>query len=75
MSRHGKIAQDQTKATFILSKELKKQLIALAKAENRTLSNYLSTHLESYVAEEQAGYGGSPSSKLGKFPKSEPSPR
>lgn len=46
MSRHGKLADDKARITFVAPKQLKADLEKLAKADRRTLSNYLVRVLE-----------------------------
>lgn len=52
MSRHGMIAEHNTKYSLTIPKELKAKLAALAKEDNRSLNNLIITVLEKYASDK-----------------------
>ena len=50
MTRHGKVQPGKTTLSFVLPKELKQQLAALAKREKRSLGNMVVKVLVEWVA-------------------------
>lgn len=51
MSRQGKISNTKTHLSMILPKEVKAELVLLAKQEGRSLSNFIVVHLARLVEE------------------------
>lgn len=49
MSRHGKRSTEKSLISIIVPLEMKAALVARAEAENRTLSNYLATHITAFA--------------------------
>jgi hypothetical protein len=54
MSRQGKISDTKTHLSMILPKEVKAELVLLAKLEGRSLSNFLVVHLARLVEKKRS---------------------
>ncbi len=52
MSRHGMIAEHNTRCNLVLPKELKAKLTELAKEDNRSLNNLIVTILTQYASDK-----------------------
>lgn len=49
---HGQIANDKTRISLVIPKDLKEDLERIAKEENRTLSNFIVTVLKDAVKDK-----------------------
>ena len=50
---HGDIAHDKVRISLVIPKDLKEELERLAKAEDRSMSNYIVTILKTAVSRAQ----------------------
>lgn len=52
---HGQIAQDKTRISLVMPKELKEQLERAAAADQRSMSNYIVMILTAAMQQQQQG--------------------